>query len=91
MRQKRLMILFFYLALLAACAGIVWLLGRLNSPVEPKTPSVQESEYPGQTEPSEEETPAGETEGEESLETEPETEIEEMEGSGRPEVTDKPR
>ena len=91
MRQKRLMILFFYLALLAACAGIVWLLGRLNSPVEPKTPSVQESEYPGQTEPSEEETPAGETEGEESLETEPETEIEEMEVSGRPEGTDKPR
>lgn len=91
MRQKRLMILFFYLALLAACAGSVWLLGRLNSPVEPKTPSVQESEYPGQTEPSEEETPAGETEGEESLETEPETEIEEMEVSGRPEGTDKPR
>lgn len=47
MRQKKLIILFFYMALLAACAGIVWLLGQLNSPVEPGKPSVQESGVSG--------------------------------------------
>ena len=87
MRQKKLIILFFYMALLAACAGIVWLLGRLNSPVEPGKPSVQESEYPEQTETSVEETLTGETEGEQPTETGSE---EGLEVSGRPAGTNKP-
>ena len=87
MRQKKLIILFFYMALLAACAGIVWLLGRLNSPVEPGKPSVQESEYPEQTETSVEETLTGETEGEQPTEIGSE---EGLEVSGRPAGTNKP-